>query len=187
MVYKELELMEKKVISIEKCASDLRALFGIPENRKWSDVQKEKGKLSFCSEDGNKFFIYKGEIDREELVLLLNDYFKDKMLEVGYGLEISPVVFIYHSFEIKKMTEEGEKMTNELKDIHGNIYGYDMNTENGNRIIIAEDLPGNMGAGIKPINAKACLLSHENTDTIIWLTEKELINIKEFIDNIIKK
>jgi len=108
--------MEKKVISVEKCALDLRALFGIPENRKWSDVQKEKGKLSFCSEDGNKFFIYKGEIDREELILLLNDYFKDKMLEVGYGLEISPVVFIYHSFEIKKMTNEGKKMTDETKD-----------------------------------------------------------------------
>jgi len=96
----------KLIKTKEEVFNELKDLFNIPSDRKWEDVQKAKGQLSFCSDEKQSFFIVKSEFDRDEVIEMLLNYFEDKVLESGYGLAVSPITLLYTEFSIQKVSEQ---------------------------------------------------------------------------------
>lgn len=93
--------MEK--VTIEKAKKDLIAIFGAVSAE---EFRKRKEHLSWYSEnseneDGVTFFIDKNITERGEVFEKLQEYFGERVIEGGY-CELSPITFVWTSFELKK-------------------------------------------------------------------------------------
>lgn len=82
---------EKQEISVEKAIQDLHNLF---------ELDKKESK---SIRDDKTFMIIKTEFNRFEVIKKLLDYFKDKMLPVGWGCEIESITLLWTTFELKQL------------------------------------------------------------------------------------
>lgn len=90
--------MKKNIITKEKCFKDLCEMFSIPSERTWDDVRRAEGLLSYA--ECGSILIYKGEYEREEVIKMLQSYFKDKVFEKGYGCSISKYTMVWTEIKI---------------------------------------------------------------------------------------
>lgn len=90
--------MEK--ITIEKAKNELIEIFGAVSSE---EFRKRNERLSWYSEneDGVTFFIDKNVTERCEVLEKLQEYFKERVINGGY-CELSPITFVWTSFELKK-------------------------------------------------------------------------------------
>ena len=79
----------KTEITKETAIKDLKELFNIPED----DMKN-------CYESYGSFGINKQFMAREEVLIRLQNYFKDKMFIKGLGLEVASITLLYTTFKI---------------------------------------------------------------------------------------
>lgn len=85
--------MEK--VTLQQAKEDLTKLFAEKGARyKTFDVEKDKqeGNISFVSE--NTFMIYKGHIERMDVIGILMDYFENRCILNG-GCSVGPITFVF--------------------------------------------------------------------------------------------
>lgn len=85
--------MEK--VTLQQAKEDLTKLFAETGARyKTFDAEKDKqeGNLSFVYE--NTFMIYKGHLERQDVICLLMDYFKNRCILNG-GCSVGPITFVF--------------------------------------------------------------------------------------------
>ena len=82
--------MEKSKITVEKAIEDVRSLFNI------DSVD------SISKEHKGVFMISKKEFERDEVLKILGDYFKDKYIDGG-KCEINPLTLMNTIFKIEKL------------------------------------------------------------------------------------
>lgn len=85
--------MEK--VTLQQAKEELTKLFAEKGARfKTFDVEKDKqeGNLSFVSE--NTFMIYKGHIERMDVIGILMDYFENRCILNG-GCSVGPITFVW--------------------------------------------------------------------------------------------
>ena len=85
--------MEK--VTLQQAKEDLTNLFAQKGAKyKTFDAEKDKqeGNLSFVSE--NTFMIYKGHIERMDVISILIDYFENRRILNG-GCSVGPITFVF--------------------------------------------------------------------------------------------
>lgn len=91
--------MSKQEITKEQAIKDLIEIFDIKEGE---FINQEEQVLSYETE--GKFGISKQLMGRYTVIDKLQEYFKDKVFENGFGLVVSPITLVFTTFEIKKIT-----------------------------------------------------------------------------------
>lgn len=82
--------MNKTEVSVEDAIIDLREIFGL--NQETKSMQED-----------NWFMIIKTEFERYEVISKLQEYFKDKVLPVGWGCAIDSITLVWTKFEFKRI------------------------------------------------------------------------------------
>lgn len=98
--------MKKQVVTKKKVINDLRRLFSI--------TAESTAARTVIEHDG-KFMINKSRFGRLTIIAMLQGYFQDNMFEVGYGLEVDPVTFVFTTFKIIKIEQEQVEKPTEKK------------------------------------------------------------------------
>lgn len=78
----------KNKIGIDQISSDLKLLFQISENGEFASYENK-----------NIFNIDKRQFNRLQVIEMLQEYFKDKVIIGGY-LIVDPITFVFTTFRI---------------------------------------------------------------------------------------
>lgn len=81
----------------------------VSELREHFNIGKE-GILSF--ETNGKFGIHKQEFERFDVIAVLENYFKNVVVQEGY-VEVDPITFVFTTFKVKNFSDDDkEKSSN---------------------------------------------------------------------------
>ena len=78
----------KREVEISQVISDLTELFKIEDYHKFRSFKTD-----------NEFFINKQQIERFEVIDMLQKYFNDKVIKGGY-LIVDPITFVFTTFKV---------------------------------------------------------------------------------------